>query len=187
MSTWAHGRARLLAGLRRDGLALQPFIDRLAGDALPRAERSAVYPVADGSLVPQALLHNLKHNQVLHARNLVLTVRFEEQPWVPAAERLHFEALGHGFWRVRMHFGFMELPDVPAALAAAALPPGLTLAPMETSWFLSRETVVPLPARGLRGWRGRLFAAMSRGAGSATQFFRLPDNAVVELGTRVQV
>ena len=186
MSTWSHGRARLLASLHHDGLALAPFIAGLAAEGLHRVDRTAVYPVADTSLVPQALLHNLKHNQVLHARNVVLTVLFEERPWVPEAERVEASALGPGFWRVRLHFGFMEQPDVPTALARTALP-GLPLAPMETSWFLSRETVVPVPGRGLRGWRERLFAAMSRSAGSAAQYFQLPDNAVVELGTRVQV
>ena len=187
MSTWAHGRRRLLAGLRADGLALEPFIDSLASESLQRPDRTAIYPVADSSLVPQALLHNLKHNQVLHARNLVLTVVFEERPWVPAAERLTIKPLGHGFWRARISFGFMDLPDVPAALAALAgtAAPGLALEPLATSWFLSRETVVP--GTGGAAWRGRLFALMSRSAGSATQFFRLPDNAVVELGTRVQV
>ncbi|MDO9283615.1 MAG: KUP/HAK/KT family potassium transporter, partial [Aquabacterium sp.] len=152
MSTWSHGRARLMASLRQDGLALAPFIAGLAADALPRVARTAVYLVADASLVPQALLHNLKHNQVLHERNVVLTVLFEERPWVAEAERVEATALGPGFWRVRLHFDFMEQPDAPAALARAALP-GLPLAPMETSWFLSRETVVPVPGRGLRGWR----------------------------------
>jgi KUP system potassium uptake protein len=187
MSTWACGRRRLLAGLRADGLALAPFIADLAHDPLPRPDRTAIYPVADSSLVPQALLHNLKHNQVLHARNLVLTVVFEERPWVPMAERLAIEPLGHGFWRARVGFGFMDLPDVPAVLAATTgtAAPGLALEPLATSWFLSRETVVP--GSGSAAWRGRLFALMSRSAGSATQFFRLPDNAVVELGTRVRV
>ena len=188
MSTWAQGRRRLLAVQRRDGLALAPFVAGLAAEPLPRIDRSAVYPVADDSLVPQALLHNLKHNQVLHARNLVLTVQFEERPWVPEAERLDLEALGHGFWRARLHFGFMDPPDVPRALAAAAdRLEALALAPMRTSWFLSRETVVPAPGRGPRAWRRRLFATLSQGAGSAARYFHLPDNAVVELGTRVQV
>jgi len=190
MSTWALGRQRLLAGLRQHGLELEPFIASLSADALPRIDRTAVYPVADGSLVPQALLHNLKHNQVLHVRNLVLTVVFEERPWVPPAERRVITDLGHGFWRVHLHFGFMDLPDVPQALAGIELA-GVAFTPMQTSWFLSRETVVPAPVSasggGMAAWRGRLFAGMSRSAGSAAQYFGLPDNAVVELGTRVQV
>jgi KUP system potassium uptake protein len=186
MTTWARGRSRLLGALRQDGLALEPFIASLAGDALPRTDRTAVYPVADGSLVPQALLHNLKHNQVLHARNLVLTVVFAQRPWVPLAERVVVEPLGSGFWRVQLHFGFMDLPDVPRALAAG---PGARLLgdPMQTSWFLSRETVMPGPGAGMAAWRQRLYAGMARSADSAAGHFHLPDNAVVELGTRVQL
>ena len=149
-------------------------------------EAIAVYAVADPETVPQALLHNLKHNQVLHERNLILTVHFHEQPWVDERERLHIEPLGHGFWRVAVHFGFMDTPDVPAALRHAA-EQGLPVPMFETSWFLSRETVVPTPGGGMAGWRERLFAAMSRNGGSAADYFRLPDNAVVELGTRVQI
>ena len=186
MSTWAHGRGRLLASIRRDGLELEPFIEALAGDSVQRAQRTAIYPVADGSLVPQALLHNLKHNQVLHQRNVILTALFEERPWVPDAERAQVQDLGHGFWRVRLHFGFMELPDVPHALRLAE-PAGLKLEALDTSWFLSRETVVPDAQQGLASWRGHLFGALARASGTATQFFRLPDNAVVELGTRVQI
>jgi KUP system potassium uptake protein len=186
MSTWARGRARLLGALQQDGLALAPFIANLGSASLPRCERTAVFLVADGSLVPQALLHNLKHNQVLHARNLVVTVVFAQRPWVPAAERLQVEVLGHSFWRVQLHFGFMDVPDVPHALATAAWP-GLLPEPMATSWFLSRETVVPGHGAGMAAWRQRLFAAMGRRAGSAARYFQLPDNAVVELGTRVQL
>ena len=182
MTTWAHGRRRLIARLQEDGLALADFVSTLSDDALPRVARTAIYPVADPGSVPQALLHNLKHNQVLHQRNIVLTVVFDPRPWVPAAERLVHEDLGHGFERVRLHFGFMDTPDVPQALAGA---PALAIEPMATSWFLSRETL--LPAAGLGHWRERLFTAMARTAGSATQYFRLPDNAVVELGTRIQL
>ena len=186
MTTWARGRGRLLGALRQDGLALEPFIASLDSQALPRCERTAVYPVADGSLVPQALLHNLKHNQVLHARNLVLTVVFEQRPWVPVADRVTVEPLAAGFWRVQLHFGFMEVPDVPRALATGPWAHLLGDA-MQTSWFLSRETVVPGPGAGMAAWRQRLFAGMARSAGSAARYFHLPDNAVVELGTRVQL
>jgi KUP system potassium uptake protein len=190
MSTWSRGRALLTASLRRDGLTLEPFVEALAGERMPRTERTAVYPVADCSVVPQALLHNLKHNQVLHVRNVVLTVVFHEQPWVPESQRLGLEALGHGFWRARLHFGFMDNPDVPRALALAAAD-GLLLEPLATSYFLSRETVVPVvntdTALSMAMPRKRLFAAMCQGAGSAAAFFGLPDNAVVELGARVQI
>ena len=176
----------VIEGIQRDGVELQPFIDQLDPRALPRADRTAVYAVADPTTVPQALLHNLRHNQVLHARNVVLTVVFEEEPWVPMERRIEVEPLGHGFWRVTLHFGFMNTPDVPQALELAESH-GLRIPAFETTYFLSREAVVPCTASGLGAWRQRLFAAMSRNAGSVADHFRLPVNAVVELGTRVAV
>jgi len=187
MTTWARGRALLLAAIRHDGLELEAFVRNLQTDATARAARTAVYTVADPSTVPQALLHNLKHNQVLHERNVILTVDFVEQPWVDDSARLTVESLGAGFWRVRARFGFMEAPDVPRALALAAAQ-GLAVPVFETSYFLSRETVVPTAGSGgMARWREQLFAAMSRGSSGIAGFFRLPDNAVVELGTRVQI
>jgi KUP system potassium uptake protein len=186
MSTWQRGRSLLMDSIRADGLALQPFIDALDPKTLHRAERTAVYAVADASTVPQALLHNLKHNQVLHQRNVILTVVFKPVPWVGLAERIEVQPLGHGFWRVTLNFGFMNTPDVPQALALADSH-GLAVPPFETTYFLSRETVVPTPGSGMAGWRERLFAAMSRNAGGVVDYFRLPGNAVVELGTRVQI
>jgi len=186
MSTWSRGRALLLASIRSEGVELQAFVDGLDPATMQRAERTAVYPVADPSTVPQALLHNLKHNQVLHACNVILTVRFHEVPWIPENERTEVHALGHDFWRVTLHFGFMDTPDVPGALALVSSR-GLTIPTFQTSYFLSRETVVPTPGEGMAGWRERLFAAMSRNAGGVVEFFRLPGNAVVELGTRVQI
>jgi KUP system potassium uptake protein len=189
MTTWARGRALLLAAVRRDGLELEAFVKNLEADhATPRAARTAVYAVADPSTVPQALLHNMKHNQVLHERNVILTVDFaDDRPWVDDAERISVQALGAGFWRVRARFGFMEAPDVPRALSLAAAQ-GLEVPVFETSYFLSRETVVPTVGNGgMARWRERLFATMSRGSSGIAGFFRLPDNAVVELGTRVQI
>jgi KUP system potassium uptake protein len=186
MSTWQRGRALTLAAIRSDGIELRSFIDGLPADERPRATRVAVYAVADPSSVPQALLHNLKHNQVLHECNVILTVRFQDIPWVAAAERAQAETLGRGFWRVSLNFGFMDTPDVPQALKLCASQ-GLAISPFETSYFLSRETIVATGGRGMARWRERLFAAMSRNAGSVVEYFRLPDNAVVELGTRVQI
>ena len=186
MSTWQRGRRLALDAVRQDGLALDTFLAGLDRHGLSRAERVAVYAVADPSTVPQALLHNLKHNQVLHHRNVILTVRFADQPWVAEADRCAVEPLAEDFWRVTLTYGFMNTPDVPQGLKACATL-GLNLPPFETSYFLSRETIVPTPGAGMAHWRERLFAAMSRNAGSAAQFFRLPDNCVVELGTRVQI
>ena len=186
MSTWARGRTLVLQSIRAEGLALQDFIDTLDPRSVHRAQRTAVYAVADPSTVPQALLHNLKHNQVLHERNVILTVVFRDVPWVPMAQRLDIAPLGHGFWRVTVNFGFMNTPDVPKALELAQAQ-GLPIPLFETTYFLSRETVVPTPGSGMANWRERLFATMSQNAGGVVEFFRLPGNAVVELGTRVQI
>ena len=186
MSTWARGRTLVLQSIRAEGLALQDFIDTLDPRSVNRAQRTAVYAVADPSTVPQALLHNLKHNQVLHERNVILTVVFRDVPWVPVAQRLDIAPLGHGFWRVTVNFGFMNTPDVPKALELAQAQ-GLPIPLFETTYFLSRETVVPTPGGGMANWRERLFATMSQNAGGVVEFFRLPGNAVVELGTRVQI
>ena len=186
MSTWSRGRGILLNSIRSDGLDLQPFIDSLDPATAHRASRTAVYPVADPATVPQALLHNLKHNEVLHERNVILTVVFHEVPWVPMNERVEVEPLGHSFWRVTLHFGFMNTPDVPKALLLTESH-GLRVPVFETSYFLSRETVVPTPGSGMAAWREHLFAAMSRNAGGVVDYFRLPGNAVVELGTRVSI
>jgi KUP system potassium uptake protein len=186
MSTWARGRRQLMEAIRSEGLELAPFLETFDPTSVTRVERTAIYPVADPDHVPQALLHNLKHYRVLHECNVILTVVFEEVAWVSASERVEVRSLGHGFWRVTMRFGFMQTPDVPRGLELCEAH-GLRLPVFETSYFLSRETVVPSTRGGMAAWRDRLFATMSRNAGSVVAFFRLPDNAVVELGTRVQL
>jgi KUP system potassium uptake protein len=186
MTSWSGGRAQLLQSIRADGMALADFIASIDPATVNHAERTAVYAVADADTVPQALLHNLKHNQVLHERNVILTVIFHDVPWVPIAERISVEALGHSFWRVSLHFGFMNTPDVPKALTLCESH-GLSIPPFETSYFLSRETVVPTSGEGMARWREKLFATMSRNASGVVEYFHLPDNAVVELGTRVQI
>lgn len=186
MSTWSRGRELLARSIRRDGLALNDFVEQLDPRTMNRAERTAVYPVADPETVPPALLHNMKHNQVLHARNVILTVRFHDVPWIPMDRRVGVKALKHGFWRVEVNYGFMNTPDIPKALELTSLH-GLSIPIFETSFFLSRETVVPSPGGGMSKWREHLFAAMSHNAGGVVAFFRLPGNAVVELGTRVPI
>lgn len=186
MSTWARGRSLLVQAIRKDGVSLVDFIESLDPRELKRASRTAVYAVADTSTVPQALLHNLKHNEVLHERNVILTVIFHDVPWIPMHQRVQVESLGKNFWRVQLHFGFMNTPDVPRALELTRSF-GLNIPVFETTFFLSRETVVPTPGSGMARWREHLFATMSRNAGGVVEFFRLPDNTVVELGTRVQI
>jgi KUP system potassium uptake protein len=186
MATWKRGRERLLAHLHDDEPVLEPFLAGLVHEALPRSSRTAVYAVADTRTVPQALLHNLKHNQVLHRRNLIVNVAFAEVPEVAPSERVTVTSLGPGFWRVELRYGFMDRPDVPEALALCRAQ-GLDINPFEVSYFLSREIIVPGRGKAMTRWREALFVAMSRNAGSVAAFFRLPDNCVIELGTRVQL
>ena len=186
MATWARGRALLLDAMRDNDPPLEPFVVSLSEETLQRTPRTAVYAVANPDTVPQALLHNLKHNQVLHRHNLILTVRFHEQPSVTPAEQAEVQALAPGFWRVTLHYGFMDSPDIPEALGRCRAP-GLLIEPASTSYFLSREIVVPTRGSGMALWRERIFATLARNAGSVADYFRLPDNAVIELGTRVQI
>jgi KUP system potassium uptake protein len=187
MLTWARGRELLFESLRSDQLTLGDFVSGLsAGGPLMRAPRTAVFLSSQPDIVPQALLHNMKHNCVLHERNVVLTVRFHEVPWIEARERVTVESVGPGFWRVTADFGFMDEPDIPRALALCA-PHGLAIEPFTTSYFLSRETVVHTGKHVMARWREHLFDAMSRNAGRAADYFRLPHNSVIELGSRVQL
>jgi len=186
MSTWKRGRELLLESIRRDDPDLIPFITALAEDDIVRTPRTAVFTVANVGTVPQALLHNLKHNQVLHETNVILTVKFHEVPWIPFADRVQVEPLARGFWRVTVNYGFKNTPDIPQALTLCRSH-GLDVDEFTTSYFLSREVVVPTRGDGMAHWRERLFAAMTRNAGSVVEFFRLPNNAVIELGTRVQI
>lgn len=186
MATWRRGRELLLENMRRDDPELLPFITALAADDVHRIPRTAVYAVANPGTVPQALMHNLKHNRVLHEHNLILTVVFHDVPWIPFEERVRVTPLVPGFWRVEVNYGFINTPDIPKALELCPAQ-GLPVNLFETSYFLSRDIVVPTKGSGMAHWREALFALMSRNAGSVAAFFRLPNNCVIELGTRVQI
>jgi KUP system potassium uptake protein len=186
MASWRRGRELLLQSIGQGDPDLMPFVQALGAEHMNRASRTAVYAVASQDTVPQALLHNLKHNQVLHERNLILTVIFHDVPWVPDAERISVEPLAAGFWKIGVNYGFKDTPDIPKALASCsseALPINL----FETTYFLSRETIIPTRRAGMALWREGMFAFMSRNAGSVADFLRLPNNCVIELGTRVQI
>lgn len=186
MATWRRGRALLIDSIRHDDPELLPFVTALSADSIHRVPRTAVYAVANPDTVPQALMHNLKHNQVLHERNLILTVVFHDVPWIPFEERVQTTSLVPGFWKVQVNYGFKNTPDIPKALELCQTQ-GLPINLFETSYFLSREIVVPSHGAGMAHWREALFALMSRNAGSVAGYFRLPNNCVVELGTRVQI
>ena len=186
MATWKRGRELLIETIRNDDPELLPFITGLANDNVHQTPRTAVYAVANPDTVPQALLHNLKHNQVIHERNLILTVVFHEVPWIPFEQRVQVTPLVPGFWKLQVNYGFKNTPDIPQALELCR-DRGLVINLFETSYFLSRETVVPTKGAGMAHWREALFATMSRNAGSVVDFLRLPNNSVIELGTRVQI
>jgi KUP system potassium uptake protein len=186
MATWRRGRELLIESISQNDPELLPFITSLSGEGLHRTSRTAVYAVANPDTVPQALLHNLKHNQVIHERNLILTVVFHEVPSIPAEECVRVTPLAPGFWTVQVNYGFKDTPDIPQALELC-LAQGLAVNLFETSYFLSREIIVPTRGSGMAHWREGLFAALSRNAGSVAGFLRLPNNCVIELGTRVQI
>jgi len=186
MSTWKRGRELLLESISTDDPELLPFVTGLADEDIPRAPRTAVYAVANPDTVPQALMHNLKHNRVLHEKNIILTVAFHDVPWIPFDDRVEVKQLVRGFWQVRVNYGFKNTPDIPTALELCAAH-GLRVDLFQTSYFVSRETVVPTRGAGMAHWRERLFATMSRNASSVVEFFKLPNNSVIELGTRVQI
>jgi KUP system potassium uptake protein len=186
MATWHRGRELLIDSIRHDDPELLPFANRLLVDRVHRVARTAVYAVANPGTVPQALMHNLKHNQVLHERNVILTVKFHDVPWIPFEERVKVMSLTTGFWTVQVNYGFKNTPDVPKALELCSFN-GAPINLFETSYFLSREIVVPTKGAGMSHWREVCFAYMSRNAGSVASFFQLPNNCVIELGTRVQI
>ncbi len=186
MMTWARGRDLLGASLRADAIELKPFLQSVLADPPMRAPGTAVFMNGEADLTPTALLHNLKHNKVLHETNLFVTVTTLDVPWVPFAQRARAQPLCKGCWAVSLSFGFKNDVDVPAALESLA-GHGFEVDPMMTSYFLSRATVVPTLGGGMAPWREKLFANMHRNASSAADFLNLPPNRVVELGTKVQI
>jgi KUP system potassium uptake protein len=186
MTTWQQGRHLMSERLRDEAIDLPVFIESLFIHPPLRVPGTAVFLSAEKGATPFALLHNLKHNKVLHAQNVFATVRHHEVPWIGFDRRVEVEALGHDCWQVVLHFGFKNDPDVPEALQLLA-GRGIVLDDMETSYFLSRDSVVPTFARGMWLWREKLFASMHRNAAAAADFLYLPANRIVELGSKVEI
>ncbi|MEZ0210358.1 MAG: potassium transporter Kup [Methylophilus sp.] len=186
MTTWKKGRHLLLTGMKQTDPKLSALIDSIAQSKHPRVPRTAVYMVSNLETVPQALLHNLKHNQVLHQRNLLVNVVFEDVPLLNTQSRIHVQKLAEGFWQVELRYGFMQHADVPQALLGLTLD-GESLDPFSNSYFLSRDIIVPDVGGGMPRWRDQLFSVMSRNASSAVEYFNIPANSVIELGSRVQI
>jgi KUP system potassium uptake protein len=187
LRTWRRGRELLHQEVRKEGIQLDTFLPGLMLSPPVRVPGTAVFMTADKGVVPHALLHNLKHNKVLHERNVFLTVETLAVPYARKGERLKIASIGDDFYRVLIRFGFMETPDVPQALMQSCDQCDLALDPMDTTYFTSRETVIASPHRNMPVWRDKLFAFMHRNAAPATGFFRIPGNRIVELGTQVQI
>jgi KUP system potassium uptake protein len=186
MATWKDGRRLLNTKMRDDALDLPSFLESVFVSPPVRVEGTAVFLTADMGTVPNALLHNLKHNKVLHENNLFVTVRNHEVPWVGLDKRLQIESLGHDCWQVVINYGFKNDPDVPKALQQIK-GRGCELNAMTTSYFLSRDTVVPTLGAGMAPWREKLFAQMHHNASGAADFLNLPSNSVVELGSKIEI
>jgi KUP system potassium uptake protein len=187
MSTWRRGREHVFGRLRASSVPLEDFLKSLFSDPPHRVAGTAVFLTATPDATPHALMHNLYHNKVLHERVVFLTVNIGDEPWVSNKERVVCQKLGNGCWRVLVSYGFLERPDVTKALGLCA-GAGLPIDMMETSFFLSRELIAASEGgAGMARWRDRLFATMARNAGSVTDYFNIPNNRVIELGTRIEI
>ncbi|GAB1342568.1 potassium transporter Kup [Gemmatimonas sp.] len=190
MLTWKRGRALLMQRLTDGTMPISLFLDGVEKSKVHRVAGTAVFMTGSDDGVPPVLLHHLKHNKVLHERVLLVSVKTADVPETSAAERVRVMALGHGFWRVVASYGFMQSPNVPQVLEVVDQM-GIRCKPMETSYFLGRERLIPVaPKAGdrivLSRWRKIVFAIMARNARSATEFFNIPPNRVVELGTQIE-
>ena len=184
--TWLRGSGIVARKARRDRIALADFLAALARKQRHRVPGTAVYLTADPDLTPSALLHNLKHNGVLHEKNAIVTVRTADEPRVPAEARAQAEVLNDSFIRVTLSFGFMERPDVPTALRGVSVG-DMTFDPLSTSYFLGRRTIVATAKHGLRRLQDRLFMALAKNSADPSDVFAIPPGRVVEMGVQVAV
>jgi KUP system potassium uptake protein len=186
MLTWKQGRVLMGERLRDDAIDLKSFLEAVFISPPTRVEGTAVFLSAEQGLTPNALMHNLKHNKVLHEYNLFVTVRHHDIPWVGFDQRIEMTPLGHHCWQVTLNFGFKNDPDVPEALKLLK-DRGVPLDDMDTSYFLSRDIVIPTFGQGMAMWREKLFASMHRNSAAAADFLYLPSNRIVELGAKVEI
>ncbi|MET0207891.1 MAG: potassium transporter Kup [Burkholderiaceae bacterium] len=186
MLTWKQGRRLLSDKLREDAIDLNSFLEAVFINPPTRVSGTAVFLSSEQDVTPNALLHNLKHNKVLHQQNLFVSVKHHEVPWISFDRRIEIQNLGNDCWQVLLHFGFKNEPDVPDALQLLETH-GVHLEEMETSYFLSRDIVIPTIGSGMALWREKLFASMHRNASAAADFLHLPTNRIVELGSKVEI
>ncbi|MBJ6981335.1 MULTISPECIES: potassium transporter Kup [unclassified Luteimonas] len=187
LRTWRHGRELLRLAVQKEGIRLDTFIPGLMLAPPVRVPGTAIFLTSDPGVVPHALMHNLKHNKVLHERNVFLTAETLKVPYAPRERRLEVKEIGDDFYRVTARFGFMETPDLPLALMRSCDVEGMDFDPMDTTYFVSRETIVASRHVGMPVWRDKLFAFMHRNAAPANNFFRIPGNRLVELGAQVEI
>ncbi len=188
LMTWKRGRTLMFRRLSEHGIPLKPFLEGLAAHPPQRVSGTAIFMTSTPDAVPHALLHNLKHNKVLHDETVFLTIVTHDVPYVPDEDRVQFERLVSGFYKMEAWYGFKEQPNIDEILNACRMRYGMTFDVMDTSFFLSRETVIPVAdSPGMAYWRDHLFAWMTRNATRATDFFNIPANRVVELGTHVEI
>jgi KUP system potassium uptake protein len=186
LTTWKRGRALLWDRLSTEALPLDAFIQSIELSPPTRVEGTAVFMTSTPNRVPHALLHNLKHNKVLHQRVVFMTIVVRDIPYVADEDRLAIATLGADFYQITAYYGFKEDPDVPAIMADCSRV-GFLFDMMETSFFVSRETLIPVVGPGMAMWRERLFVSMSKNAVKASEFFQIPTNRVVELGTQIEL
>ncbi|MDI1301162.1 MAG: potassium transporter Kup [bacterium] len=186
MSTWKRGRILLFDRLKNETMPLNLFINSIGGGSITTVPGTAVFMTGSHQYVPHAMLHNMKHNKILHERNVLLTLFTRDIPFVDEAERIVVSQVSHNFYLITGYYGFKEQPDVPLLLADCASQ-GLVFDMMDTSFFLSRERIIASEVPGMALWREKLFVGMSRNAAAATDFFQIPTNRVVELGTQVEI
>ena len=186
MWTWTRGTELLTAKTRKDSLPLTDLIQMLKARPPHRTPGTAVFLTSDAEVAPVALMHNLKHNKVLHEKNVILSVATQDRPRVPESERVRMEPISEDFSRLIVSYGFMETPNVPRALGLCRKK-GLKFDIMSTSFFLGRRSIVPSARHGMPLWQDRLYIFLMRNAANPTDFFHIPPGRVVEMGTQVQV
>ena len=186
MSTWKRGREIMLARNNEGSMPLKLFIESIASSSTVKVQGTGIFMTTSPDGVPNALLHNLKHNKVLHQRVVILSLVVEDIPYVPKEDYVWVEDMGHGFWRIIGHFGFKEIPNVPVMLADCRLQK-LSFDLMDTSFFVNRETIISTPGEGMAVWREHIFIWMSHLAAKASDYFNIPTNRVIELGTQVEI
>jgi KUP system potassium uptake protein len=186
MWTWIRGSAILFAKTRKSDVPMVELISMLDKSKPHRVKGTAVFLTGDTEVAPASLLHNLKHNKVLHEKNVILTVRSSDMPRVAEEDRVVISPIADGFWRVEMNYGYMESPNVPKGLAILRKQ-GFKFDIMSTSFFLSRRSIRPSASSGMPAWQDKLFISMARSASDATSYFQIPTGRVVEVGTQVSV